>query len=239
MGLSKEEQNLITTKWGAFKEREKVRFNLMNIDDNLHEWHKYRNKILNDSFTLDDYTNTLRNITATMPGGYLCNFLERTTRTVFGSSNPGNANYFEVKLNNDKKTYYIKSQDKGKASKIEAELYFDKNIKVIFKSIVSESDLSKKIELVENAESIYSAKQILRKVAVLDSLTDFLCIYSSDVLKRLYVKFKFIDTQEKEVLAKSHRLYKYAKEVLQLDEKNKVELILMSHFLWEYSQPDK
>ena len=37
-----------------------------------------------------------------MPGGYLCNFLERTTKTVFGSSKPaGSALAFGVKKKED------------------------------------------------------------------------------------------------------------------------------------------
>ena len=123
---------------------------------------------------LDDYTNTLSNASATMPGGYLCNFLERTTRTVLGSSKPGTAFNFEVKLNNDNDTYYILKLNKQNASRAAAENYFNDNIKGLLKSIASESDPSAKIHLVE--DSTYSAKQILMKMVVLDNLSDFIYI---------------------------------------------------------------
>src|SRR3546814_20985067 len=101
-----------------------------------------------------------------MPVGYLCNFLERKTRTVLGSSKPGNAENFEVKLNNDNLTYFIKSQKKQNATRQEAETYFNDNIKNLLKSIVSALDPLEKIRLVE--ETGYSAKQILMKLAVLN-----------------------------------------------------------------------
>ena len=67
--------------------------------------------------TIDEYTNRLANENAVVPGGYLCNFLERETRVIYGSSKPGNANNFEIKLNEDGETYTIKRpkiQLKGK-----------------------------------------------------------------------------------------------------------------------------
>ncbi|MFX4831477.1 restriction endonuclease, partial [Acinetobacter baumannii] len=86
--------------------------------------------------SLDDYTNILGSSTATMPGGYLCNFLERTTRIALGSSKPGTAFNFEVKLNDDNSTYHIKSTSKPNASRQDAEIYFNNNIKGLLKSIV-------------------------------------------------------------------------------------------------------
>src|SRR5690606_20054741 len=102
--LSTERQFQIKSLWDKFKnetKEEDKKFNNKEIDNLITQWKQYKDKIVNNTLTLDDYTNTLGNPTAIMPGGYLCNFLERTTRTVLGSSKPGNAENFEVKLNND------------------------------------------------------------------------------------------------------------------------------------------
>lgn len=180
--------------------------------------------------SLDDYTNTLGSPTATMPGGYLCNFLERTTRIVLGSSKPGNAENFEVKLNNDNQTYFIKSQKKQNASRQEAETYFNDHIKNLLRSIVLTPDPLEKIRLAE--ETGYSAKQILMKLAVLDNLSDFLYIYSTQWLDELYNEF--IDSDAEGVFTKNHHVCIIAKKLLDVNEQDKGELILLSRFLWRY-----
>jgi hypothetical protein len=85
--------------------------------------------------SLDDYTNTKEIANDRMPGGYLCNFLERTTKSVLGSSKPGTAENFGVKLNNDNTTFYIKSEKNEKATRLEAEIYFNNNIKELIKTL--------------------------------------------------------------------------------------------------------
>ena len=81
--------------------------------DLLEQWLVYKEKIEGGSFSLEEYTNR-KNETESVPGYYLCNFLERTTRTVFGSSKPGNANNFEIKLNSDGESYtFRKDLKKG------------------------------------------------------------------------------------------------------------------------------
>lgn len=179
---------------------------------------------------LDDYTNTLGSATATMPGGYLCNFLERTTRTVLGSSKPGTAFNFEVKLNNDNSTYYILKQNKPNATRAEAESYFNDNIKGLFKTIANETDVIAKIRLVEEAN--YSAKQVIMKMAVLDNLSDFLYIYSTKWLEELYSDF--IDSDVEGIFTKNHQVCLIAKKLLEVNEQDKGELILLSRFLWRY-----
>ncbi|HTO36253.1 MAG TPA: AAA family ATPase, partial [Flavobacterium sp.] len=231
--LSAERQSQIKALWDKFKnetKEEDKNFNNKEIDNLIAQWQQYKDKITNDTLSLDDYTNTLGSSTATMPGGYLCNFLERTTRTVLGSSKPGNAENFEVKLNNDNQTYFIKSQRKPNANRQEAETYFNDNIKNLLKSIVSTSDPLEKIRLVE--ETDYSAKQILMKLSVLDNLSDFLYIYSSQWLDELYNEF--IDSDAFGIFTKNNQICIVAKRLLEVNEEDKGELILLSRFLWRY-----
>ena len=188
--LSEERKTQIKALWNKFKsetKEEEKKFNNDEVEKLISAWKSYKDKILNDTLNLDDYTNILGSSTATMPGGYLCNFLERTTRTVLGSSKPGTAFNFEVKLNDDNSTYHIKSASKPNATRQEAEIYFNNNIKGLLKSIVSKTAPLEKIHLIENSN--YSAKQVLMKLAVLDNLSDFLYIYSTQWLEELYKEF--------------------------------------------------
>lgn len=231
--LSEERQTQIKALWNKFKSETKEEYKKSNneeIDNLIVQWNQYKDKITNDTLSLDDYTNTLGSPTATMPGGYLCNFLERTTRTVLGSSKPGNAENFEVKLNNDNQTYFIKSQKKQNATRQEAETYFNHNIKNLLRDIVSTPDPLEKIRLVE--ETGYSAKQILMKLAVLDNLPDFLYIYSTQWLEELYNEF--IDSDAEGIFTKNHHVCIVAKKLLEVDDQDKGELILLSRFLWHY-----
>jgi len=231
--LSAERQAQIKALWEKYKSETKAEaktFNIREIENLIGQWNQYKEKITNDTLSLDEYTNTLGSSTATMPGGYLCNFLERTTRTVLGSSKPGTAFNFEVKLNNDNASYYILKQNKQNASKEEAETYFNSNIRGLLKSIVSETEPLAKIKLVEDAA--YSAKQILMKMAVLDNLTDFLYIYSTQWLEELYNDF--IDGDAKGIFTKNHQVCLVAKKLLSVNEQDKGELILLSRFLWRY-----
>lgn len=231
--LSAERQSQIKALWNKFKnetKEEDKKFNNQEIDSLIAQWRQYKDKIVNDTLALDDYTNTLGSSTATMPGGYLCNFLERTTKTVLGSSKPGNAENFEVKLNNDNQTYFIKSQKKPNANRQEAETYFNENIKNLLKNIVSTSDTLEKIRLVE--ETSYSAKQVLMKLAVLDNLSDFLYIYSSYWLEELYSEF--IDSDTEGIFTKNYQICFVAKKLLEVNEQDKNELVLLSRFLWRF-----
>lgn len=231
--LSAERQAQIKALWEKYKSETKAEdktFNIREIENLIGQWNQYKEKITNDTLSLDEYTNTLGSSTATMPGGYLCNFLERTTRTVLGSSKPGTAFNFEVKLNNDNASYYILEQNKQNASKEEAETYFNSNIRGLLKSIVSETEPLAKIKLVEDAA--YSAKQILMKMAVLDNLTDFLYIYSTQWLEELYNDF--IDGDAEGIFTKNHQVCLVAKKLLSVNEQDKGELILLSRFLWRY-----
>lgn len=228
--LSSDRQTQIKALWDKFKKDTKEQQRCEGIDELFEQWKQYKDKIVNDTLTLDDYTNTLGNSTAIMPGGYLCNFLERTTRKNLGSSKPGNANNFEVKLNNDNETYFIKSTNKANADKQEAETYFNDNIKPLLNNIVSASAPLEKINLIENAN--YSAKQLLMKLAVLENLADILQIYKEESIEELYNEF--IDDDTDSVYSKNHQVCVVAKKILDVNEQDKNELLLLSRFLWQF-----
>lgn len=232
--LSAERQNQIKFLWEKFKseiKQEEKGFIKIEIESLINQWNQYKEKITNNTLTLDDYTNTLGSETATLPGGYLCNFLERKTKTVLGSSKPGTAFNFEVKLNDDNITYYIKSDKKKNASREEAIQYFDNNIKSLLKNIVMATEPLIKIALVEGAE--YSAKQVLMKMALLDNLSDFLYIYSEQVINNLYEEMIYGD--ETSIFSRNHQICIVVQNLLNINTSDSVELILLSKFLWKYS----
>ncbi len=231
--LSLERQAQIKDLWEKYKLETRAGDKgtiIKDLEDLLKEWNKYKDKIANDTLSLDDYTNVLGTPTATMPGGYLCNFLERTSRKLLGSSKPGTAFNFGVKLNNDCTSYSVSMPKNENASRAEAESYFNENIKGLFKAIVSETDPLRKVQLVE--EATYSAKQILMKLAVLDNLSDFLHIYSTQWIEELYTEF--INGDARGVFDKNHQVCLVAKKLLDINEQDKGELILLSRFLWRY-----
>jgi len=232
--LSAERQAQIKALWKKYKSETKAEDKTNNkreLENLIAKWNQYRDKILDDSFSLDDYTSTKEKAKEVMPGHYLCNFLERTTKNIFGSSKPGNAENFEVKLNDDNSTYFIKSEKKGAANQQDAVTYFNNNIKGLFKSIVSETDPLAKIKLVE--EATYSAKQILMKMCVLENIDSFLSIYSKDVLESLYDEF--IEGEASGDLDKSYQLLIVCKELLDINPDDKIEYSMLAWFLWKYS----
>ena len=87
--ISKQRQSELKTLWEKYKNdvsNADKKFIENEFNSLLTDWHIYRDKITNNTLELNDYTNRINNPEATLPGGYLCNFLERTTKTVFGSS---------------------------------------------------------------------------------------------------------------------------------------------------------
>ncbi|MBB6239947.1 hypothetical protein HDC90_004609 [Pedobacter sp. AK013] len=232
--LSESRQQQIKDLWNKFKAdfKNEERNVIRNQSDTLRtDWMEYRAKILADDLTLDDYTNVKNNPTAGMPGSYLCNFLERTTRGMLGSSKPGNAENFEVKLNSDRITYFIRSQKNPQADRITAENYFVDQIRPLLKSLVEQQLPQTKSHLIR--ESSYSAKQILMKLAVLENPSDFLFIYAEQVINQLYDEF--IRGEEEDVFLKSHQVCTLAKRLLDIGGEDSVELILLSRFLWKYA----
>ncbi|MGA9652234.1 McrB family protein [Pedobacter sp.] len=232
--LSEERQQQIKDLWHKYKAdiRPEELIAIKSQSDTLAaEWQQYRTKIADTTLSLDDYTNVKNNDTAKMPGYYLCNFLERGTRNLLGSSKPGNAENFEVKLNSDRTTYYIRSQKNHTADRPSAETFFSEQIKPLFKSLLDQQQPEAKSHLIRS--STYSAKQILMKFAVLENPSDYLFIYAEQVIDQLYDEL--ICGEEEDRFLKSHQICTLAKRLLEISDEDRVELILLSRFLWKYA----
>jgi 5-methylcytosine-specific restriction protein B len=240
--LSSERQSEIKEMWVKFKEpyytNQQKNISIRNeVEQLIAEWNQYKSKIQDDTLSIDDYTNRLNKDIEQMPGGYLCNFLERTTKSVFGSSKPGNSNNFEIKLNSDGETYTIRTElktgDKGenKNEKNKSVLFFNDKVKSVLKKIVNSPNSIEKVNAVENSD--YAAKQILRKLAVLDNITDFLFIYSNGIIDTLHTEF--IDSEESANLGKNYEIRVVANHILDINKNDVVESVLLSWFLWKYA----
>jgi hypothetical protein len=228
--ISKQRQSEIKNLWEKYKNdvsNTEKKFVENEFNSLLADWQIYRGKIANNTLELEDYTNRVNNPEATMPGGYLCNFLERTTRTVFGSSKPGTANNFGVKLN-ENNTYAI-GDDIPETSKEEAATFYNNDIKGLIKTISETKDILNKINEVENCN--YTAKQILRKLAVLDNLYDFIYIYSDPIIDTLHNEL--LNSETSSNLGKNYEIRKVLNEILQI-QNTPEDNVLLSRFLWKY-----
>jgi hypothetical protein len=231
MALNNNEE--IKALWKTFKEQHSdTKDEIKNgVEALLDGWKQYKTKINDDTFSLDDYTNRLDNDPKpSMPGGYLCNFLERTTRELLGSSKPGNAQNFGVKLN-EGGTYYL-GEDSKSRQKDEAEEKFKKSLLPLIKEI-SKSDINHIFNYVERSD--YSAKQILRKLAVLDHLDEFLFIYSDGMIDDLYEQFQGTRDDQITNLGKSAAIRRWANNLFSFTGNDHAASVLISRFLWKYA----
>lgn len=197
----------------------------------------YVDKLHQQTFTLTEYTNRKTSDKDQVPGGYLCNFLERTTKGIYGSSKPGNATNFEVKLNSDGETYTIRknlkkiSAAQTEDSKEDADRYFQAHILPIFEAIVSDKALAEKMDHIDHAE--YAAKQILRKLIAIHNPYHFVFIYSDSVIDDLYDEF--VNSDATSNLRKNFEVRAFFNQLLDLDQNNEFDDVLLSEFLWQYA----
>lgn len=198
----------------------------------ISEFGIYLDKIKNGTFTLDDYTNRQANDTG-LPGYYLCNFLERTTRDLFGSSKPaGSALSFGIKADESPDSFTIDGLDAknhNKNNRTLAEQEFER-YKEFFERLVSETDIQLQMNWIESNDFI-SAKQILRKFLVLLHPTKFIHAYNDklDVLDNFF----FGEDKELTKIEKSNRVNLVARVLLGLNNDVISDQIILSRFLWK------
>ncbi|PQB07552.1 restriction endonuclease [Polaribacter filamentus] len=237
LNLSPERIENIKSLWARYtssytpKGLKKINSKIENLQK---DWQYYRKKIKDGTLSLQDYTNRLEN--SSERGGYLCNFLERTTSEIYGSSKPGNASNFEIKLNDDNTTYTFNENLRRGDGKInhnsleDANERFKATLKPLLQRIVNSSSAVEKIQIIEEAN--YAAKQILRKMAVLDSTSNYLNIYSDDAINTLHNDF--LDSETSTNLGKNHEVRIAINKVLNLED-TPVNAFLVSRFLWKYA----
>lgn len=191
------------------------------------DWKHYRNKIENDTFSIDDYTNRLE--FGRERGGYLTNFLERTTSAIYGTSRPaGSSLAYGVALK-ENGSYSI-GKSKTEYPKEEANKEFIENILPLFKKVIFHENSATKDEVFES--SSYQAKQVLRKLSVLDAPHDFVYIYSDDAINALHNNF--LNSETTTILGKSYEIKQVVNKILEL-ENSEIDSVLVSRFLWKYA----
>lgn len=194
------------------------------------KWQEYKKAIQNGTFHLEQYTNR-------KPESYLCHFLEIDSSRVYGSSRPGNANNFMIKMNEHDKTYtffkdLVKGQSESKNSKGEAEVLFNDRIKPLFLKLVAANDAEKISSLI--ASSDYNAKNILLKIQALENSSDFIYIYSSNNIESLYGEFCEYNENDKNQFQKNYKVRTKLNDILGIDTDDPMQSILLSEFVWKY-----
>ncbi len=211
----------------------------------LNEWKYYKDKILNNTLTLEEYTNKIENYKETDKHEYLCYFLEygkRDTNLFFGSSKGNNSTQYEVKLNDHKKgTYYTRKfyanrEVNKEANKDQAIAVFEE-IKKLLKNIIEAQNCKEIIDFIDTTK--YAAKQILMKIAVFQQPIEFIYMYEKDAIEFLYNLFneKISNNNNTKIgrLAKNYKICEIAKKVFNF-ENNKptiADINILSEFLWK------
>lgn len=203
-------------------------------------WQYFRNKIINDTFTLEDFANTIPNIQDRAiidKGGYLMNFLERTSSKSYGSSKPGNAFNYGIKMNNDNVTYTLVSNREQEVDYDTASAAFNQNIKGFFRSLMVNEDNSptsiiQKIDAIESDDNYIPATQLLRKIAALEHPKDLMPIYQDSTIDKLFKMF--CENEDASTnLGKNYAIVQKLK--LLFNDGNEFlpsELYILSQFLW-------
>jgi hypothetical protein len=203
-------------------------------------WQYFRDKIVNDTFTLEDFANTIPNIQdrdIIDKGGYLMNFLERTSSKSYGSSKPGNAFNYGIKMNNDNTTYTLISNREEEVDYATALVAFDLNIKPFLQSLLmnedgSQTSIEQKIQAIESDDNYIPATQLLRKIAALEHPNDLMPIYQDSTIDKLFKMF--CDNEGATTnLGKNYAIVQKLK--LLFNDGNEFlssELYILSQFLW-------
>lgn len=202
-------------------------------------WGFYKNKLNDGTFTLDDYTNTVHNSNVMAEnrkhGIYLCKFLERDSKDAYGSSRPGRAERFGIKMNSDNQDYTIFQDGQNNisnASRQEAEQKFDDDIKQLLTDLVNGS-IDDKISIVEDRNSIMRSKQLLRKMTVMEHQQDFVYIYSDDAINHLYDELIGGDASNN--LSRNRAITQLFKRLFALEDKStRTDMQILTWFCWDF-----
>lgn len=197
-------------------------------------WQYWRDRIISSDFSLIEYTYQLDKVDNEIlknKGGYLMNFLERTSSAIYGSSKPGNAFYYGLKYNSDNEYTYRTELETKIIDNIEANNIFQKSIKPYLQQIIN-SSIDEQVVIVEQGHEIIKAKQLLRKIVVLEHSSDFLTIYQTEAVVNAY-KYYIKSNNENNFLLQSKALIDYFCSTYNL-LRNKETQFRVTSFIWKY-----
>ena len=223
------------------KRKDSFQFNQASRTKIDEAWQYFRNKIINGEFSLEDFANTIPNIqdrSIKEKGGYLMNFLERTSSESYGSSKPGNAFNYGIKMNNDNETYTLINDVGSKVDYPVALEAFTINVKPFLEKLLINEDKSKtsisdKIQLIELTDNYIPATQLLRKIAALEHPTELMPIYQDSTIDKLYDIF-CNNNDENTNLGKNHAIVQELKILFNSgNDFQPSELYVLSQFLWK------
>lgn len=246
------------TFWDSYKKQnEHQKPSTDALNEVIHLWEEYEKRIKSGDLTLDEYTNTIESVKdkKNLGRGYLCYFLEITSQ-IFGKSRPGDSFNYGVKRNKNKdkdkeRSYGIREKgvkDKLSVTEEEAKKHFEDKIKGFLTNIVTSENPKAICDIIE--KDTYSAKQVLRKMAVLKYPENFLHIYHEKTIDVLYDQFsKYEDFNEDAeecsnnqlTLHKNKALFDFFKSKnigieISSSDTRLADNILFSGFLYQYAQ---
>jgi hypothetical protein len=173
----------------AFEDYRSFAFDPAEVERVDRAWHYWKSRILADDFNLDDFANVLGNIAdpqVSEYGGYLMNFLERTSSKIYGSSKPGNADNYGIKMNTDHSYGFYDSDDKF--NREEAERRFGTEIRPWLQNLLS-AGFDQQIVLAGNPPALIRSRQLIRKILVLEHPAELLCTYQDKTIDNAYKYF--------------------------------------------------
>lgn len=197
-------------------------------------WKCYKNKIINETLTLENYANRVdRADMKALHGGYLCNFLERTSSSIYGSSKPGTAFGFGIVASEKDGQYNL--MDEGRkvenCDRTKVETQFNK-IKSQIKSLVdvsSAEECTNKIP--DTGNTPITGTQILGKICVLNFPDKFLAIYAIETIDQLYKIFLPDQDDNLSNLSKNLKLATYLFRELEVEKV--IDKLKLAIFLYE------
>jgi len=195
-------------------------------------WNHWKTRILSGTFCLDDFANTVSNVSneeINHYGSYIMNFLERTSSDYYGSSKPGNALRYGIKMNNDNTTY--SDPDGTILDRSGAEQLFESEIKNWLETLLK-SDINEQIELVEDGHKIIKAKQLLRKIIILEHTDQLIGIYQDKVIYNAY-KYFIPNGNENSYFQQNLELTDHLVKLFRID-KNKKNVLQLAKYVWYY-----
>lgn len=215
----------------AFGEYQNFAFDPAEVERVDRAWQYWRGRILADDFNLNDFANVLGNIEdprVSEYGGYLMNFLERTSSKIYGSSKPGNADNYGIKMNTDRSYGFYDSDEKF--NREQAEVRFNTDISAWLQELLR-SEFDHQMELADNPPAIIRSRQLIRKILVLEHPTELLCTYQDKTVDNAYRYF--VKGTDSNYFRQSRALLSNLFERFRL-ERTKENQFKIQHFIWHF-----